>query len=162
MPARIMSRKHLFVDPEIQGRLVLRVVLYWLLCLVGVGLMLLCWRIGTGPVKSFEEHLRDVWRENAPALAASLLLLPLALVDMLRLSNRFLGPMLRLRRSMRQTGRGELVQPLQIRHGDLCHDMADEYNAVVERLRASADTPPLAAWQPAESDGNDDNFIACA
>ena len=37
-------RRFIFVDPKIQGALVVRVALYWIMCLVTVGLMLLCWR----------------------------------------------------------------------------------------------------------------------
>ena len=42
----------------------------------------------------------------------ALALLPLVVVDVLRLSNRFVGPLLRLRRSLRQLARGEYVEPI--------------------------------------------------
>ena len=35
-------RKHLFIDPKVQGALVLRTVLYWVVCLMTITLMLLC------------------------------------------------------------------------------------------------------------------------
>jgi hypothetical protein len=134
-------RKHLFVDPKVQGALALRVVLYWVVCLMTITLMLLCWQVLTGPVRPFLTHLDNVWFHSGPALIASLLLLPLVIVDVLRLSNRFVGPVLRLRRSMRQLARGESVEPLDFRNGDFWHDFADEFNAVVARVQQNAKLP---------------------
>jgi hypothetical protein len=127
-------RKQLFVDPKVQGALVARVALYWIVCLATITLMLLCWRIVTGPARLFYTHFDDMWFSYGPALVASFLLLPLVIVDIIRVSNRFAGPMLRLRRSMRQLARGEYVEPLEFRGADFWHEFAEEFNAVRARL----------------------------
>ena len=67
-------RKQLFVDPKVQGALVARVVFYWVLCLITITLMLLCWRIVTGPARLFYTHFSDMWFFYGPALIASFLL----------------------------------------------------------------------------------------
>ncbi len=54
-------RKRLLVDPKVQGTLILRAVLYWVVCLVTLTLMLLCWRIVTGPARPFYTHFDDMW-----------------------------------------------------------------------------------------------------
>jgi len=134
-------RKRLFVDPKVQGALVVRVVCYWLICLVTITLMLLCWRIITGPARMFYTHLDDMWFHYGPALVASLVLLPLVIVDIVRLSNRFAGPMLRLRRSMGELAQGRPVEPISFRDGDFWQDFAKEFNSVlarVNRLQAQA------------------------
>jgi hypothetical protein len=128
-------RKHLFVDPKVQGALVARVITYWAVCLVTITLMLLCWRIVTGPARMFYTHLDDMWFQYGPAVIASLLLLPLVIVDIIRLSNRFAGPLVRLRRSMRALARGEHVQPIKFRQGDFWQEFADEFNAVAARVQ---------------------------
>ena len=128
-------RKHLFVDPKVQGALVVRVVLYWFFCLLTITLMLLCWRIVTGPARMFYTHFDDMWFFYGPAAIASLVLLPLVAVDIVRLSNRFVGPMLRLRRSMRDLARGETVEPLEFRDGDYWQDFAREFNTIAARLK---------------------------
>ena len=128
-------RKHLFVDPKVQGALVTRVALYWMVCLITITLMLLCWRIVTGPARMFYTHFSDMWFFYGPALIASLLLLPLVLVDIVRMSNRFVGPLLRLRRSMRELARGEHVEPIEFRDNDFWHDIATEFNAVLHRVQ---------------------------
>ena len=66
-------RKQLFVDPKVQGALVGRVMLYWVTCLVGITLMLLCWRIVTGPARPFYLHFNEMWFFYGPALIASIL-----------------------------------------------------------------------------------------
>ena len=128
-------RKHLFIDPKVQGALVGRVVLYWSVCLITMTLMLLCWRIVTGPARMFYTHLDEMWFYYGPALVASFILLPLVVVDIIRISNRFAGPMLRVRRSMRQLARGEHVDPIEFRDGDFWQDFADEFNAVLRRVQ---------------------------
>ncbi len=134
-------RKQLFVDPKVQGALVARVVFYWVVCLTTITLMLLCWRIVTGPARMFYTHFNDMWFFYGPAAIASFLLLPLVVVDIIRMSNRFVGPLVRLRRSMRALARGEHVAPIQFREGDFWQEFADEFNALAARVQG-ANTPP--------------------
>jgi hypothetical protein len=133
-------RKKLFVDRKVQGALVARTILYWTACIVTVSLMILCWRIVTGPVRMFYTHLDDMWFFYGPAIVASLLLLPLVVVDILRLSNRFTGPLVRLRRSMRALTRGEHVEPIEFRSDDFWHEFADDFNALLARVQSLEST----------------------
>lgn len=82
-----------------------------------------------------------MWFHYGPALIASLLLLPLVIADIVRLSNQFVGPLLRLRRSMRQLARGEYVEPIEFRDTDFWQDFADEFNGVVARIQEPAPFP---------------------
>ena len=127
-------RKRLFVDPKVQGALVVRVLLYWIVCLITITLMLLCWSVLRTP-RMFYTHLDDMWFRYGPALVASFLLLPMVVVDIIRLSNRFAGPLLRLRRSMRALARGEHVEPIHFREGDFWQEFADEFNALLARVQ---------------------------
>jgi len=127
-------RQRLFVDPEVQAALLLRVITYWVLCLAAVALMLLCWSVIAGPPRPVFAHLEDLWFRFGPPLFASLVVLPLILMDIIRLSNRFSGPLIRLRRAMRALARGETVAPLRFRQGDFWKDFADEFNAVAVRV----------------------------
>ncbi|MBN2580199.1 MAG: hypothetical protein JXB10_14515 [Pirellulales bacterium] len=140
------KRKCYFVDPKVQGALVTRVVLYWFFCLLTITLMLLCWRIITGPARPFYMHFDDMWFFYGPAVVASLLLLPLVVVDIIRLSNRFVGPLLRLRRQMRALAHGEQVDPLGFRNDDFWREFADEFNAIAAQMKHLS-TPPAAEEQ---------------
>lgn len=141
-------RKRLFVDPKVQGALALRVVLYWVVCLITITLMLLCWRILTGPARLFYTHFDAMWHQFGPAAVASFVLLPLVIIDSLRLSNRFAGPLVRLRRSMRALGRGEQVKPIRFRDGDFWQEIADEFNAILERVQETSPAVGEAHEEP--------------
>jgi hypothetical protein len=118
------------------------VALYWAVCLITIMLMLLCWRIVTGPARLFHTHFSDLWFDYGPAMIASLVLLPLVIIDVLRVSNRFAGPLLRLRRSMRALARGEEVGPIEFRGGDFWREFAEEFNAVAIRMQEERTPPP--------------------
>ncbi len=145
-------RRQLFVDPKIQGALAVRVVLYWVTCLITITLMLLCWRILTGPARMFYRHFDDMWFYYGPALIASCVLLPLVIVDVVRLSNRFVGPLLRLRCSMRALARGEHVEPIKFRGADFWREFAEEFNAVAARLQHENSPPQPERDRQSESE----------
>jgi len=137
------ERKHFFVDPKVQGWLIFRVVLYWIVCLSTIILLLLCWRIITGPARIFYTHFDDMWFHYGPALVASFVVLPLVIIDLIRFSNRFVGPMLRLKRSMRQLARGEDVDPIEFRDSDFWQELANEFNTIRMKILTSAAAPQV-------------------
>lgn len=126
-------RKQFFVDRQVQGRLVLRVILYGLTLQFTVFLLTLCWQMACQPPRPFYMHLEQVWRNLAPAMLASWLILPLVVLDIIRVSNRFAGPLLRVRRALRALANGEDVQPLRFRCGDFWQDFAEDFNRLVAR-----------------------------
>jgi hypothetical protein len=148
-------RKHLFVDAKVQGTLINRAVGYWFFCLLTLTLMILCWRMATGPVQMFSTHFDEMWFSFAPAFIGSFILLPLVVYDILRMSNRFVGPLVRLRRSMRALARGEDVEPLKFRDGDIWHDFAQEFNdlaARVQKLKQGASSDKVTGSEEREDE----------
>ncbi len=141
MSMKNRMRKHLFIDPKVQGALASRTVLYWVVCVGAIFLMLLCWRILTGPARMFHMHLDDMWFFYGPPLIASFLLLPMVIVDIIRLSNRFAGPMVRMRHAMRELARGEPVGEIHFREGDFWHDFAEEFNELANAVQANTPQP---------------------
>ncbi len=129
-----LSRKQYFVDPKVQGALMIRAALYWCFCIVSIITMVLCWRIVTGPARVFYTHFDDMWFHMGPALVTAALLLPIILTDVVRMSNRFTGPLLRLRNSMRAVAQGQQVAPLRYRPNDFWHEVAEEFNALAARV----------------------------
>lgn len=123
-------RRQLFVDHKVQGALMLRAAMYWALCLFTVTLLLICWRMLTGPARPFYTHFDDLWFHFAPAMIVALLLLPVIVADSVRLTNRFAGPMYRLRRMMRQLAAGEPTPEIHFRKGDFWQDFADDFNTL--------------------------------
>jgi hypothetical protein len=140
------ARLHLFVDPPVQIALMIRVVCYWVVCLVAINLLHLCWYMVTAPTHSWSMLLDNLWFDAARACEVSLVLLPLVLFDLLRVSNRFVGPLLRVRQSMRQLARGEHVDPIEFRGSDFWQEFASEFNAVLSQVQKS-DAPSGPAPQ---------------
>ncbi len=159
------KRKQLFVDSKVQGALLLRLMGYWAFSMLTVVTMLLIWRILTGPARVFYTHFDDLWFQYGPAFVASLIILPLLVVDFTRLSNRFAGPLYRLRRSLRDLAAGHVVENIQFRDADFWQEVATEFNAVNERVHqlekqlAQAQGTTRAAASPAESAANRQTLV---
>jgi hypothetical protein len=129
------KRRQLFVDPKVQGVLILRVFGYWSVTMITITCMVLSWQMVTSPPRPFVEHFVALWGQYGPAFLASVLLLPMIAIDCVRVSNRFAGPLYRLRRCMRDLTAGLPVPPVHFRDGDFWCDVADEFNAVSAKLQ---------------------------
>ena len=138
---RLKKRKTQFIDKSVQGKLVIRVFAYWTLCLCGMFCLLagvpivLSWFVGSAGAPTASQLIVQTWRMFWPALFASGLVLPLLLLDVLRVSHRFAGPMHRLHNALRDVADGKSVAPIKFRDGDFWCEMADEFNRVAARLR---------------------------
>ena len=149
---RLTPRKRYLVDSKLQGSLIIRTFGYWCFCVLATGLVLLLWQVAMGPNRPFLEYfsLHEVVQRHSAVIIASMLLLPILLLDVLIVSNRFAGPLYRMRRSMRALAAGEHVQPVVFRDGDFWHDVADEFNAVaayIDKLKQEKTEPvaPIAS-----------------
>ncbi len=97
-----------------------------------------------------------MWLQFGPAAVASILLLPIIIIDVIRVSNRFCGPMQRLRGAMRQLAAGEHVRPVHFRDNDFWQELAEEFNAVIARVQSDG-TSSVTANSPEEPDATEFN-----
>jgi hypothetical protein len=133
--AKYFRRKRYFVDAKLQGALVVRIVLYWVVVLFDIAVTLAFWRTITPPFHESNPDWEATWFDYGPAVLASLLLLGVVLTDIIRFTNRFVGPILRLRRSLRALACGEQVAPIKFRRNDFWQELAEEFNAVLVRVQ---------------------------
>lgn len=150
MTDKSFKRSQVFVDSKVQGALLWRTVTYWCYAMLTIMASIVCWRIlVTGVAQPFNIHLNDVLYSLSPMILGAAIMLPILLFDMARLTNRFVGPLYRLRNEMRRLARGEKVPPLRFRDDDFWHEIAEEFNAVVARVEQleerQNETLPLAA-----------------
>ena len=134
------ARQRMIVDARLQFRLIARVAAYWFFSLVAVALILLSWQIAQGPFGPFLDPARynELWYNYLAMALASLLFLPVLLADTVLISNRFAGPLDRVRRQMRALAEGQKVERIEFRKRDAWAGLANDFNAVVdafERLR---------------------------
>jgi hypothetical protein len=130
-------RSIFFIDRKVQGALVVRTAIYWLFCLFSVSLMLICWSVFTGPIKPFNVLVAELYHRHGAVLLASLIVLPIAVMDVLRVSNRFVGPVARTRAALAELAAGRTIEPIQFRDDDYWRELAGNLNEVAARLKQS-------------------------
>ena len=135
------KRFRVFVDKRVQGALARRVTLYWVICLWGTFCVLagfpiiVTWLAGIQYAPSAGELLHTAWLRFWPTLVASAFMLPIIVWDVMRVSHRFAGPMIRLRHAMRDLADGKEVSQVTFRGGDHWTEFADHFNRLNERIR---------------------------
>lgn len=138
------NRRTYFVDKKVQGALLARAARYWVLSLLVVGaLSILGWMFiapGMPVLVELRSHLPALLGGFAIALLASLVVLPVILYDLARMSNRFAGPMSRLRQSMKRAADGERVSSVYFRDDDYWQEFADAFNELNDRLQLQEKT----------------------
>jgi hypothetical protein len=147
------KRERLLIDANVQGSLVLRVVIYWIVCIATIELLNLGWLIATGPDQpSFFDCLLDRdWRPSFVRIAASALLLVPIVFDILRMSNRFACPVHRMQRSLRNVVENGTVEAVRLREGDYWHSFAADLNSALSKLAGECQPrPPVAEERPLE------------
>lgn len=73
-----------------------------------------------------------------PAFIVSTLVLPIMMFDMVVFSNRFAGPMLNLRRKMKQLAETNLSEKIEFRDGDFYRELRDSFNEIREKIISSS------------------------
>jgi hypothetical protein len=115
---RTSARHKLFIDRSVQGTLIYRIVLYWMLFVTGVFILLtgfplvISWFMRSPGSPTAWQLMFQTWRAFWPALFASALLLPFLILDVIRVSNRFAGPVYRLHSALRDLADGSSTSPL--------------------------------------------------
>jgi len=135
----LLRRKRNFVDFEVQTILLRRMALQWVSFLAVNALALYCWTyLVSDAEESLGAHMTHFIQIYLPMLIVSAALLPVFLLDAAKLSNRFVGPILRVRRTLAEASKGGKVKPLRFRENDFWRSLADDLNSV---LKLEADAP---------------------
>lgn len=122
------------VDYQVQGALIARLGLY-VGCFAAYFASISLFTVTMEePQITFMDIMFRFADEAIYALPAVLLICPLAVYDMMRLSNRFAGPALVLRRELTNLIDRKPGKPASFRTGDYWQPMADQFNQVREEL----------------------------
>ena len=140
------KRKRRFIDNKVQVALVLQVLKHWLVFLLGTFVLLSILQVlFSEPNRSLFDHFAAVWSKHAIFFIVALLMIPVYLYDVINLSHRFVGPVLRVRRELRRIAAKESVAPVKFRKNDFWPDLASDFNAAlasVDRERITAGATP--------------------
>ena len=125
-------RTRKLIDYEVQSSLVVRLCVHWVLFMVATAVALFLWvRLIESPVDTLADAANKFTSTFVPLLIVSLALLPVFVLDAVKLSNRFTGPIFRLRRTLANLAEGNPVRPLEFRSNDFWRSLAEDFNRVV-------------------------------
>jgi nitrogen fixation/metabolism regulation signal transduction histidine kinase len=127
-------RKKQFIDASVQGSLARRIILHWLVFLAVGALVAFILQVLSDPFRPLSLHAKALWLTHGPFLLVLVFLLPVFVVDSIKLSHRFAGPVYALRKAIREIARGEAPRRLKFRRRDFWHELADDYNAMLTKL----------------------------
>ncbi len=131
------KRKQNFVDSHVQGALIRRIIIHWAL-FFGITILLIAAMnaLGSDPSLSMSERIWNGGSGGASTLLlfalVTLCLFPAFILDTIRFSNRFVGPITRVRRSLRELGDTGQTERIKFRDNDFWAEMAREFNTVAD------------------------------
>jgi hypothetical protein len=123
-----------FIDSGVQGALARRIFAHWTIFLLVSVLVSFILQVLTNPFRPLASHLHSVWWTHGPFLLVMVFLLPVFVVDTIKISHRFAGPIFSMRRAFREIVQGKPPRKLKFRRNDFWHELADDYNAMLLRL----------------------------
>lgn len=139
-------RKKMFVSGRIQGRLMFRIGLYWVLYHVVLWHALFVYRyvqyrmtgMDAGNAVPFQELYGQFVIDYYPVILCAAITLPVVVIDMLHMTHRVAGPLIRFQNALKDLVDGKPVESVSLRKGDLLTEFQDEFNqylAVLARER---------------------------
>ena len=137
MSAHGRLRKQLFVSGRIQGRLTTWLVSFWIIHQLVLWHTLFAYQYvqqrlsGAGDTHSLADLYGEFLGQYYTLMICSLALLPVFCLDLIRLTHRVAGPLVRIQRALREMARGEPVRPIHLRKGDLLDDLVEALNECI-------------------------------
>ena len=130
------ARSKNFIDSNVQGALTRRIIFHWLVFMAVTSVVAFVLQVLSDPFRGLTSHLQDLWWSQGPFLLVTVFLLPVFVMDAVKLSHRFAGPIFNLRRSIRSVAAGDQPRKVSFRKGDFWQDLADDYNQMLVTLKA--------------------------
>ena len=130
------KRQRLFVNRYLQGRVIAQVAWYW--CVYHIALwhaMFLAYYVqyrheveAGGRVLPFSELYTNFAASHIAVIICAALVLPIVLWDVLKVTHRIAGPLVRFTAVLKQLSRGESIGKFHLRRGDLLVGIQDALN----------------------------------
>lgn len=129
-----MMRRKIWIDQLVQGGLVGRIILYWLsvVAYFAIGHVVFQWI--DQPEWTLEEHFNAMLAAFGFWLPGLLLLAPLIVFDIVKMSHRFAGPVYRLKSHLTKVCSGEEKGKLWFREGDYWWELVEPVNNIITRM----------------------------
>ncbi len=128
-----------FIDWRVQGELIGRTICHWACFLVASFAVIFLLDVARHLLAQDDgalsaNILQDMWGRYSLVVIAMASLVPLFILDLILWSHRFVGPLVRIRRGMRELVAGQSVPAVRLRKKDYWQDLADDFNLLRQRV----------------------------
>lgn len=131
------TRKKMLVDAPIQKGLLVRVLIYIVFGFFFITLPMSFVRTWYEPDVMWVTHFSQVWLEHLPLLVCLVAIIPFVTYDLLRFSNRFVGPIHRIRKELKRHDSGlDPSGELKVRPDDFWEDLPESINGLIEEIHS--------------------------
>ena len=128
-------RRRFLVDRGTQWAIVGQSLLHWFYhSSLTIFVVLILELLLGGILRPWSETWQAIWPIAAAVYFSMLLLLPIFILDSFKLSNRFVGPVGRIRNALRELAEGKPYRSVELRTKDFWPEMGQELDAAVEAL----------------------------
>ncbi|REJ79763.1 MAG: hypothetical protein DWQ45_05480 [Planctomycetota bacterium] len=147
MPADRPKRTKTFVNARIQGRIIARIAGYWALYHVVLWHGLFIYRYAQhradvangGATMPFRDLYHQFTADYSPVIFCALLILPIFMIDFVRMTHRIAGPLVRFRSVLAELMDGKRVKRFELRKGDLLTEFEEDFNRFLGYYNARLD-----------------------
>ncbi|MCH2183117.1 MAG: hypothetical protein MK108_14040 [Mariniblastus sp.] len=130
------QRKNNYVDASVQGSLLRRIVYHWVIFFGVAGLSAILVQALLGdPRLDLSTRIQSAAEEYAFFVLVVFAIFPAFLLDTIRFSNRFVGPIVRLRRQLHELGTEGDTPSMNLRDDDFWSEICSEFNTVRDVVR---------------------------
>jgi hypothetical protein len=141
-------RKKTFLSATIQGGILWRLSLYWGIYHVVLWHVMFLYRylqyrgelLAGGTPQTFNELYGSFALNNYSLVVCAVALWPIILWDMVRVTHRVAGPLVRFQGALRELAKGKRIDRIRLRKGDLLGEFQEVFNQFLESYNARLDT----------------------
>jgi hypothetical protein len=126
-------RRVLYVDSDVQGAIITRVLMYWSACLLFLTLPIILVMTVAAPSVPWIQHLPTVVLRFWPMYVIMIVLLPFLIRDALTLSHRFCGPITRVLKSLNDFNETGVYEDMIFRDQDFWKPVATAINLSIAK-----------------------------
>ncbi len=144
-----MKRDQHYVEPAIRATIVKRLVFYWCACIMFSTLPLIIGTTLAAPNTTVAAHIGQLAERYWQVYLMIIGILPFAIKDAMRVANRTLGPLARLRVELDRFKRTGEFHPVKTRNEDFLAELIGQINDAIRTTHPSAQpTEPVDERQP--------------
>lgn len=150
------KRKRLFVDNKVQGSLIRQLIVHWSLACFLIFIYLFALQaFSNGFSLGFSDNLRALGRQYGLLGVVLCVISPVFIYDAVKLSNRFVGPMVSFRAALKKLANGEDLNDVTFRQNDFWKELSQDLNKISSELKQRREQQTTASSAESEVDAAD-------